>query len=160
MDFRAALNLIHAELTPRPWDYTADNGMTLTVTPAGLRADPGQAEVTIRLTRPDATGLYDHGLTGPDSRGVAEVGVTTTSLPALIQALTERTRWADTDLVAGSLLADAGADGVAVEVTEVHGPGQQVTVSTLLPEAQRLPLASALQRALDVARDWEDAPNP
>ncbi|MGW8879754.1 hypothetical protein [Streptomyces mirabilis] len=40
-------------------------------------------------------------------------------------------------------------------VTEVHGPGQQVEVSMVLPDAQRLPLASALRRALDVARGWE-----
>jgi hypothetical protein len=29
-------------------------------------------------------------------------------------------------------------------------------VTMRLPEAQRLPLASALRRALDVARGWED----
>ncbi|MEU1447957.1 MULTISPECIES: hypothetical protein [Streptomyces] len=40
-------------------------------------------------------------------------------------------------------------------VTEVHGPGQQVEVSMVLPNAQRLPLTSALRRALDVARGWE-----
>ncbi|MET9039357.1 hypothetical protein ACFWBS_44830 [Streptomyces mirabilis] len=59
------------------------------------------------------------------------------------------------DLVAGSLLVAAGADGVVVGVTEVHGPGQQVEVSMVLPNAQRLPLTSALRRALDVARGWE-----
>ncbi|MFD8647952.1 hypothetical protein [Streptomyces mirabilis] len=53
------------------------------------------------------------------------------------------------DLVAGSLLVAAGADGVVVGVTEVHGPGQQVEVSMVLP------ITSALRRALDVARGWE-----
>ena len=48
------------------------------------------------------------------------------------------------------------ADSVMVTVTELHGQGQEVTVSTVLPEDQRLPLASALRRALDVARSWED----
>jgi hypothetical protein len=155
VDFRDALNNVIAELTPQPWDWTDHAGTTLRVIPAGLREDPGCAEVLIRITRPDASGLYEFGITGPDSRGVAEVGVTTAALPALIQALNERTWWADTALPAGALLVAVGTGGVLVGVTEVHGPGQQVTVDVVLPEAQRLPLASALQRALDVARGWE-----
>lgn len=156
MDFRTALNITIAELTPQPWDYTTTDGTTLRVIPAGLREDAGYAEVLVRVTRPDATGLCDYGITGPDSRGVAEVGVTTTRLPSLIEALTERTAWEDTGLVLGALAVAPDADGVMVCVTEVHGRDQEVCVSMCLPEAQRLPLASALARALDVARSWED----
>jgi hypothetical protein len=155
VDFRDALNIVTAELTPQPWDYTTPDGTTLRVVPAGLREDAGYAEVLIRVTLADATGLGEFGITGPDSRGVAEVGVTTAGLPALIDALTERTAWEDTDLVFGALTVAPGADGVMVRVTEIHGRDQEVTVSTVLPDGQRLPLASALHRALDVARGWE-----
>jgi hypothetical protein len=157
VDFRDALNIVTAELTPQPWDYTADDGTTLRVIPAGLREDAGYAEVLVRVTRADATGLCEFGITGPDSRGVAEVGVTTAGLPALIEALTERIAWEDTGLVFGALAVTPAADGVMVRVTEIHGRDQEV-VSTVLPEAQRLPLASALRRALDVARGWEETP--
>jgi hypothetical protein len=160
MDFNDALNIVTAELTPQPWDYTDAEGTTLRIIPAGLRADPGEAEVYVRITRADATGLYDYGITGPESRGVAEVGVTTTQLPAIIEALTERGWWGDTTLVSGALLVAAASGGVVVGVTEVHGAGRHVDVGVVLPEAQRLPLASALRRALDVARSWEDSPQP
>jgi len=155
MDFQDALNTVTAELTPQPWDWTDNAGTTLRVIPAGLRADRGEAEVYVRITRPDATGLYDYGITGPDSRGVAEVGVTTTDLPKVIEALTERGWWADNTLVSGALLVAAASGGVVVGVTENHGAGQHVDVGMVLPESQRLPLASALARALDVARSWE-----
>jgi hypothetical protein len=156
MDFHDALNNVIAELTPQPWDYTTADGTTLRIIPAGLRAEPGQAEVLIRITQADATGLYDYGITGPDSRGVAEVGVTTTDLPKVIEALTERGWWADNTLVSGALLVAAASGGVFVGVTEIHGAGQHVDVGMVLPQSQRLPIASALSRALDVARGWED----
>lgn len=155
MDFNDALNTVLADLTPQPWDYTGPDGTTLRVIPAGLREDKGRAEVLIRITRADATGLYDYGITGPDSRGVAEVGVTTTDLPKVIEALTERGWWADNTLVSGALLVAAASGGVVVGVTENHGAGQHVDVGIVLPEEQRLPLASALRRALDVVRGWE-----
>jgi hypothetical protein len=158
MDFRDALNIVTAELTPQPWDHTTPDGTTLRVIPAGLRADKGDAEVNIRITRPDASGLYSYGITGPKSRGVAEVGVTTTGLPALIEALKARAAWEDAELVCGELTVNPGAGGMAVTVTEVHSADREETVAMLLPEAQRLPLASALARALDVARSWEDEP--
>jgi hypothetical protein len=47
------------------------------------------------------------------------------------------------------------ADGVVVRVTEIHGRDQEVTVSMHMPDGQRLPLTSALRRALDVALGWE-----
>lgn len=156
MDFQHAFNTVAAELTPQPWDYSTPDGTTLRVIPAGLREDHGRAEVNIRITRANATGLYDFGLTGPDSRGVAEVGVTTAELPTLIEALTERTAWEGAQLVLGELAMAPDADGMTVRVTEIHGRDQEVTVTMHLPEAQRLPLASALRRAMDVARGWED----
>lgn len=155
MNFNDALNTVIAELTPQPWDYTAPDGTTLRVIPAGLRADKGDAEVLIRITQTDATGLAEFGITGPNSRGVAEVGVTTTDLPKVIEALTERGWWADNTLVSGALLVAAASGGVFVGVTENHGAGRHVDVGIVLPESQRLPLASALRRALDVARGWE-----
>jgi hypothetical protein len=160
MDFHTALNSLIADLTPQPWDYTTPDGTTLRVIPAGLRENAGYAEVLIRITRPDATGLYSYGITGPKSRGVAEVGVTTTGLPGLIEALKARAAWEDAELVYGVLTVAPGADGVAVTVTEVHSADREETVAMLLPEAQRLPLASALARAMDVARSWEAEPQP
>ncbi|MFB6937573.1 hypothetical protein [Streptomyces chartreusis] len=162
MDFRDALNNVLAELTPQPWDYTGADGTTLRVIPAGLRSDPGEAEVLIRITRADATGLYEFGITGPDSRGVAEVGVPTRLLPDLIETLNQRTVWRNESLVAGTLAVIANdiatmpdGDGVLVAVAEVHSAERKETVAMRLPDAQRLPLASALRRALDVARGWE-----
>jgi hypothetical protein len=155
VDFQNALNTVIADLTPQPWDHTIPDGTTLRIIPAGLRADEGDAEVYVRITRPDASGLYEFGITGPDSRGGAEVGVTTTDLPKVIEALTEHGWWADNTLVSGALLVAAASGGVVVGVTEVHGAGQHVDVGMVLPESQRLPLASALGRALDVARSWE-----
>jgi hypothetical protein len=155
MDFRQAFNIVTAELTPQPWDYTMASGTRLRVIPAGLHADKGDAEVLIRITRPDATGLYDYGVTGPDSRGVAEVGVPTAVLPGLIQALTDQETWEDNTLIAGALFVRPDVSGVAVTVTEIHSADRQEKAFASLPEAQRLPLASALRRALDVARGWE-----
>jgi len=155
MDFHDAVRNVIADLTPQPWDYTDAEGTTLRAIPAGLRENAGYAEVLIRITRPDASGLYSYGITGPKSRGVAEVGVTTTGLPDLIEALRARVAWEDAGLVYGRLAVNPGADGVAVTVTEVHSADREETVTMLLPEAQRLPLASALARAMDVARSWE-----
>lgn len=163
MDFKDAFSTVIAELTPQPWDYTDAEGTTLRVIPAGLRADQGAAEVNIRITRGDASGLAEFGITTPNSRGVAEVGVPTRLVPALIEALTQRTVWRDESLVSGTLIVVANdvasmpdGDGVLVAVTEVHSADREETVAMRLPDAQRLPLASALARALDVARGWED----
>ncbi|MFF1298113.1 MULTISPECIES: hypothetical protein [unclassified Streptomyces] len=163
MDFRDALNNVIAELTPQPWDYTMASGTTLRVIPAGLPSGPGAAEVNVRITRRDATGLYAFGITGPDSRGVAQVGVPTSVLPSLIKSLSgppvqtadQDVWWESIDLVDGTLFVRVAPSGVAVTVTEVHSDGREEKVFATLPEAQRLPLASALGRALDVARGWE-----
>jgi hypothetical protein len=112
----------------------------------------------LRVSGPLVTGLYAYDLTGPNTRGAAEIGVTTTVLPQLISALEERAGWE---------WADGWSDPTAivvtptllVTVTEGHHDGREwiaVTESVHLPEEQRMPLASALRRALDVAKSWED----
>jgi hypothetical protein len=157
MNFNDALRTAIADLTPQPWDHTTDDGITLRVIPAGLHSDPGQAEVLIRITRADATGLYAYGITGPNTRGAAEVGVTTTDLPSLIAALEGHAGWEQADGWSDPtrIVVTPTLD---VTVTEGHHDGGEwiaVTEAVQLPDAQRLPLASALQRALDVACGWE-----
>lgn len=142
MNFHQALNTVLAELTPQPWEYTDNGGTTLTVIPAGLREDPGHAEVLIHIT---ALGqLFD-----------AEAGVPSRDLPGMIDALTGNRPWSYDTL-----------DDVLAELTPFGGGGMLLTLSEdpeaveeqpqiHIPEQQRLPLASALRRALDVARGWE-----
>jgi hypothetical protein len=157
VDFNTALNQTIASLTPQPWDHTID-GTTLRVTPAGLREDAGRAEVLLRISGPLVTGLYDYDITGPNTRGAAEVGVTTAVLPSLIAALEGRTGWEQAPGW-GDPTRIVVTPALHMTVTEGHHDGEKwiaVTESVQLPEAQRLPLASALRRALDVARDWED----
>lgn len=158
MDFNTALNSVIADLTPQPWDYTAADGATLTVIPAGLREDPGAAEVYLRVTR--------------DKTHAAQAAITTTDLPALIAALSEPVTgpWEHEPHYPdgtpkgriGSWLGDhhgltlgpigGGFALTTLEEADDHGI---VAASIVLPEEQRLPLASALSRALDVARGWE-----
>jgi hypothetical protein len=158
MDFRDAVNIVTAEITPQPWDYTAPDGTTLTVIPRGWPADPGDAEVLIRITAPNASGLTSFNTTTVHTRGVAQFSLTTTRLPALIDALRQRTGWEDDGEVDDDLTMVPDATGVTVTVVEAHRDGKArvtVTESVHLPEVQRLPLTSALSRALDVARGWE-----
>ena len=158
MDFRDAFNIVIADLTPQPWDYTTPDGATLTVTPSGIRHDPGCAEVIIRVTA--------------DKSHAAEALITTTDLPALITALREpitgswehAAHWPDGTPKGriGTWLGDdygltltPAEGGFVLAMAEDTGESI-VTAAITLPEAQRLPLASALRRALDVARSWED----
>ena len=146
MDFRDALNIVTAELTPRAWEYATGDGTTLTVIPDGQPADPGDAEVLIQITAGKTL--------------AAQIGVTTTDLPALIDALTERRPW-ECSTVLDSLIDVTFPDGgsVLLVVTETvweERDNHAVPTSILLAAEQRLPLASALRRALDVARGWED----
>lgn len=150
MDFRDALNTIRAELTPQPWDYTDNAGTTLTVVPAGLREDPGCAEVMIRIT--------------VDKTIAAEIGVTTTYMVSLLHALDTRTGWEHVSSFGDELTVAPDDGGLVLVVTESAYRSSdpafcrpETTAAIHIPEAQRLPLASALRRALDVARGWEDA---
>ncbi|WP_393075232.1 hypothetical protein [Streptomyces sp. LN704] len=158
MDFRDALNIVTAELTPQPWDYTTPDGATLTVIPAGHPEDQGCAEVYLRVTR--------------DKTHAAQAAITTTDLPALITALGEPVtlHWEHEPHYpdgtekgrVGTWLGDHSGlalnpmqDGFSLTAIEDTGDGV-VAASVTLPEAQRMPFASALRRALDVARGWED----
>ena len=140
MDFQDAINTVIAELTPKPWDWTNNAGTTLTVIPAGLREDAGRAEVIIRIK---AIGQFFD----------ADAGIPSRDLPALIDALTNNQPWTyDTLDDVGVELSPA--KGCMRLILEVDVEDDQPEI--LIPEAQRLPLASALRRALDVARGWED----
>lgn len=145
MDFRDAIHTVIAELTPQPWDYTIPDGTTLTVIPAGLRADPGEAEVLIQITAGKTI--------------AAQLGVTTSDMPALIDALTERRPWEYSTILDSALDVTFPDGGVLLVVTETvweERDNHAVSTSILIPDAQRLPFASALRRALDVAVGWED----
>ena len=158
MDFRDALNIVTAELTPQSWDYTSPDGTTLTVIPAGLREDAGRAEVYLRVTR--------------DKTHAAVAAITTTDLPNLIAALGApvTSHWEHEPHYpdgqpkgrVGTWLGDLYGlalnpmqDGFSLTAIEETDTGV-VAASVLVPEGQRLPLASALRRALDVARGWEN----
>lgn len=159
MNFRDAHHIAIAELTPQPWDYTTPDGVTLTAIPASLpHAEPGTAEVYLRVTR--------------DKTHAAEAAITTTDLPALITALSKPVtgHWEHEPHYPdgtekgriGTWLGDGY--GLALNpmrggfsLTAIEDTDAGVVAATLtVPEAQRLPLASALRRALDVARGWED----
>ena len=130
MDFQNAWNIFVAETTPQPWDYTTADGI-LTVIPAGLRADRDEAEVIIRVSD-------------------TEDWVKTPDVQHLIDALTAGESW--TSVSSGwGVEASVADSGVTVAVWE-----KGVSTAVTLPPEQRMPLASALSRALDVARAWED----
>jgi hypothetical protein len=141
VDFHAAYNQVVAELTPQPWDYTSVDGATLTVIPAGLPDNPGMAEVLIRITTPGADPI--------------EAGITTTDLPAVIDTLASNKLCSDgtmTDM--WYRLSPSGGGGMMLTLEE--GPDAEEAAAQIhVPEAQRMPFASALRRALDVARGWE-----
>lgn len=140
MDFNDALG----EITPQPWEYTDLLGTTLTVIPAGLPAGPGDAEVTIRITAGKTQAVT--------------LGITTEDMPGLIAALTDRQEWRHETTLDDVMNLSPTPRGVHVTVTEVNrSHGQPVlSSSAYVLAAQRLPLASALRRALDVAHGWED----
>ncbi|CAL9501761.1 hypothetical protein [Streptomyces sp. enrichment culture] len=131
MDFTTALGIVLAELDPKPWTYTTTDGTTLTIIPAGFRADHDAAEVIFRV-------------------GDIEEWVRTPDVQRLADALTAGESWTDVSYGWGLDVVTADA-GVIVAVHQ-----GDVTASVSLPPEQRLPLASALGRALDVARGWED----
>ncbi|HET6634953.1 MAG TPA: hypothetical protein VFH77_07975 [Streptomyces sp.] len=141
MDFRQAFNTVAAELTPQPWEYTSGEGATLTVIPEGLTAEPGDAEVIVRVT--------------VDKTQAAEAGVTTTDLPALIDAIEQHTAWMHTTLTGDRIEITQPAVGeLRLSVTELHGR-RETEAHLMVPARQWWPLGSALRRALDVARGWE-----
>jgi hypothetical protein len=82
----------------------------------------------------------------------------TVDVPGLITALTDRTEWTTTDW-GDVLTVRPEGDGMRLAYTvydrDTTGRPADVERSILVPEAQRMPLASALARALDVAKSWE-----
>jgi len=153
--YQQAIRSLIADLTPQPWDYTDSDGTTLTVIPASLTEDPGAAEVNLRVTR--------------DKTHAAQAAITTTDLPALITALSDplTAPWEHEPHYpdgtpkgrVGTWLGDQygltltpAEDGFTLTAIEDDG---MVAASVTLPPEQRLPLASALRRALDVAHGWE-----
>lgn len=144
MDFNQALNTVIAEITPQPWDWTAPDGTTLTVIPRGWGADAGEAEVLITVTA--------------DKTLAAQIDITTTDMPQLLAAIEAGDGWEFMPLMSDFItLTPTGDGGLSLAVTEVHyGPRRETAATVALPAAQRMPLVSALRRATDVARAWED----
>jgi hypothetical protein len=151
MDFHQALNTVIAELTPQPWDYTTNAGTRLRVIPEGLRQGPGDGVVLIQIIESAHISVTP---TGP------EYAMRTADMPGLIDALTNRTAW-ETPGVFGDVLAvRPEGDGMRLAYTvwdrDTTGRPADVDRTMLVPEEQRLPLASALRRANDVALGWEN----
>jgi len=149
VEFRTALNTVVAELTPQPWDYTTPDGTRLRVIPEGLRQDPGDGVVEIQICE------AAHVQVTPDG---PEYPMRTVDVPGLIAALTERREWTTSDW--GDLLTvRPEGDGMRLAYTayarDTTGRPTDIDRTIRIPEQQRLPLASALRRALDVARGWE-----
>ena len=149
MGFRDALNIVIAELTPQPWDYTTDDGTRLRVIPEGLRQDPGDGVVEIQIIE------CAHVQVTPDG---PEYPMRTPDVPGLIAALTDRREWTTSDW-GDTLTVRPEGDGMRLAYTvydrDTTGQPADIDRTILVPEAQRMPLASALSRALDVARSWE-----
>lgn len=143
-DFRDAIAHVIADLTPQPWDYTTPDGATLTVIPEGLPSDVGYAEVTIRVT--------------VDKHTAAEINLMTVALPGVIAALetsADGEFFTVTDDALTLTPTDAGGVTTTVRERRYSANVPDATAVIHLPATQRMPFASALRRALDVARGWE-----
>ncbi|MEU1272999.1 hypothetical protein [Streptomyces sp. NPDC005799] len=149
MDFHTALNSLIADLTPQPWDWTDGAGTRLRIIPEGLRQDPGDGVVEIQIVE------AAHVQAVPDG---PEYPMRSVDVPGLIAALNDRREWTTTDW-GDTLTIRPEDDGMRLAYTvygrDTTGQPADVDRTILVPEAQRMPLASALLRALDVARDWE-----
>lgn len=154
MDFREAWNTVTAELTPQPWDWWTPEGTRLRVIPEGLRQAPGDGVVLVQIC-PAA-----HVQVTPDG---PEYPARTRDMAELIYALTNRTEWTTPGLWGDVLTVRPEGDGMRLAYTvyarDTTGQPGDVDRTVLVPESQRMPLASALRRALDVARGWEDDPH-
>jgi hypothetical protein len=152
MDFRHALNIVTAELTPQPWDYTTHDGTRLRVIPEGLRQDAGDGAVLIQICEAAHVQVIPDG---PEFR------VRSSDMPELLAALDARSECTIPDGWDEVLAVRPEAAGMRLAYTvggrDTTGQAALVDRTVLVPEEQRMPLASALARALDVARSWEDA---
>ena len=150
MNFQDAMRTVTAELTPQPWDYTTPDGTRLRVIPEGLAQDPGDGVVLIQICE------AAHVQVTPDG---PEFPVRTSDMPEMLAALDTRTEWTVSASWDEVLAVRPEAEGMRLAYTvwgrDSTGQGADVDRTVLVPEEQRLPLASALRRALDVARGWE-----
>lgn len=150
MDFRTFYNAVIADITPQPWDWWTPEGTRLRVIPEGLRQDPGDGVVLIQICEAAHVQVTP---TGP------HYSMRTVDVPGLIAALTGRAEWKTSDW-GDFLTVRPESDGMRLAYTvydyDTTGRPADIDRTILLPEAQRLPLASALARALDVAKSWED----
>lgn len=150
MDFHQALDTAHAELTPRPWDYTTPDGTRLRVIPEGLPQDPGDGVVLIQICE------AAHVQVTPDG---PEFPVRTSDMPGLLAALDARSEWTTRDGwdIRLTVRPEDGGMRLAYTVWGCDTTGQAAPVDRTVhvPEAQRQPLAAALRRAADVAAGWE-----
>lgn len=149
MDFQDAVRNVIADLTPQPWDWWTPDGTRLRIIPEGLRQNSGDGVVEIQIC-PAA-----HVQVTPDG---PDYPMRTPDVPGLITALTDRAEWTTTDF--GDTLTvrpEEGGMRLAYTVYDRDTTGQMADIDRTVhvPEEQRLPLASALARALDVARSWE-----
>ncbi|MEV0220879.1 hypothetical protein [Streptomyces sp. NPDC050704] len=151
MNFHTAFSTVIAELTPQPWDYTTPDGTRLRVIPEGLSQDPGDGVVLMQICE------AAHVQVTPDG---PEFSLRTSAMPELLAALHARTECTVSASWDEELTVRPEADGMRLAYTvwarDTTGQGADVDRTMLLPEAQRLPLASALARAAGVARGWED----
>lgn len=151
MDFRTALNSVIGDLTPQPWDWSTPDGTRLRIIPEGLPQDPGEGVIEIQIIE---CAHVSKTPTGP------EYPMRSVDVPGLIAALTDRREWNTQDW-GDCLTVRPEGDGMRLAYTvydyDTTGRPADVDRTILLPEAQRLPLASALGRALDVAKSWETA---
>ena len=149
MDFQNAWNIVRAELTPQPWDWWTTDGTRLRIIPEGLRQDPGHGVVEIQIIECARVSKVPDG---------PEYPMRAVDVPGLIAALTDCTEWTTTDF-GDTLTVRPEGDGMRLAYTvydrDTTGQMADVDRTILLPQEQRMPLASALRRALDVARSWE-----
>lgn len=135
--FMEVWGIVAAELTPRPWVYTAPGGASVTVIPEGTARAAGEGVVVLRITQ--------------DPHTSAEVYITTGELPDARAALGCDTDAYYQEALAALLVAPTADGGVWLTVE----PWDRAPARLLLPAGQRLPLLAALERAADVARGWE-----
>jgi len=127
--FHDAFAVVIAELTPQPWHYTTPDGTTLTIEPHGLPAHKDEAEVVFQI-------------------GDLTEWVRTPDVQNLVDALTAGESWTYES-------CGWGLDVLVAEGGVIVALRQDDVVSVSLPAGQRMPLVSAIRRALDVARGWE-----
>ena len=117
------------------WDYITHDGITtLTVIPTSL---PDRTGVIVRIK---AIGQFFD----------ADAKIPSHDMPAMIDALTGNQPWTyDTPEDVGVEMIPAARGGMWLTVSvDLDDDQPQI----LVPESQRLPLASALRRALDAAQ--------